>query len=153
SITFDQCGKMWPPASDLKGHYKTAHAGETPVACDVCGGSSALSVISLPEIKEEEETAPDKRGKQTEHSSRALGRRLNQNFGENKPSDTTPGLNCCCSCIEPALLLHSLASSVTSVGRCGPLLQTSKDTTKLLMLEKHQLPVMSVRKSSLHQTN
>ncbi|KAK7938363.1 hypothetical protein WMY93_001689 [Mugilogobius chulae] len=39
------------------------------------------------------------------------------------------GLNCCCSCIEPALLLHSLASSVTSVGRRDAMLQASKQLT------------------------
>ncbi|KAK7889104.1 hypothetical protein WMY93_024664 [Mugilogobius chulae] len=62
-------------------------------------------------------------------TQRRRRRRLNQNFGENKPSDTTPGLNCCCSCIEPALLLHSLASSVTSVGKRDAMLQASKQLT------------------------
>ncbi|KAK7879250.1 hypothetical protein WMY93_033969, partial [Mugilogobius chulae] len=38
-------------------------------------------------------------------------------------------LNCCCSCIEPALLLHSLASSVPSVGRRDAMLQASKQLT------------------------
>ncbi|KAK7879528.1 hypothetical protein WMY93_033765 [Mugilogobius chulae] len=52
-------------------------------------------------------------------------------------------LNCCCSCIEPALLLHSLASSVTSVGRRDSMLHFSKNTTKQLTLEKDDSAVAS----------